>query len=116
MGSKRDREGYLMIDNRNSEGVPDAMVRAADLPVGAGRGLFEAPTVMCNHCQTTVVIEPKRTRERAYCRGCDSYICDACGVILARTLTCTPFNKFADQYLEAAAKQDGSERSLILLP
>ena len=116
MSSKRDREGYLMIDNRESPGMPDEMQVAAGLPVGSGRGLYESAVIVCNHCQTGVVIEPKRTRERAYCRGCDSYICDACGVVLARTLTCTPFSKFADQYLEAAARGDGSEKSLILIP
>jgi hypothetical protein len=116
MGSKRDREGYFVIDNRQSPGMADEAQVAAGLPAGSGRGLFESATATCNHCQATVVLNPKRDRERGYCRKCDSYICDACEVLRARTFECKPFAKFADEYLEAAARQDGSETSLILLP
>ena len=63
MSSKRSQEGYLMIDHSASPGVPDA----EGMPVRSGQGMFEAPTVTCNHCQTVVVVNPMRNRERAWC-------------------------------------------------
>ena len=80
MKSKRQTEGYFMSDHRAAPAVEDAVVLAAGLPAGAGRGLFEAPTYTCSHCQVVVIVNPKRNRERAYCRGCDHMICDSCGV------------------------------------
>jgi hypothetical protein len=97
--SLRSHEGYLMLDHTNNQGIPDELVVASGLPLGAGKGLFEAPTFTCHHCQTIVIINPNRTRERAYCRGCDHLLCDACGAERARTGKCRPFNQVIDEYL-----------------
>lgn len=110
--SKRSHEGYFLLDHRASEGVPDALVTAAGLPIGAGRGLFEAPSYTCSHCQTVVILNPDRQRERAYCRGCDHYICDGCGVERASTLTCRTFKQKVDELLTAVEK--GKDISLLL--
>lgn len=92
----KDQEGYLMIDNRGAP-VPDEVVVAQGLPPGAGRGLYEAATYTCSHCQAIVVLNPERIRERAYCRGCNHRICDGCAAIKARTLTCKTFEQVIDE-------------------
>ena len=113
MSSLRRHEGYLLIDNRNSEGISETLERAAGLPQGAGRGLFEAPTYTCSHCQFVVVLNPNRTRERAYCPKCDKYICDNCGAIRAANGgECKTFNQIIDEAQEKAVK--GEPASIIL--
>ncbi len=62
-----------MVDHRASPGLPD------DPLMGEGQ-LFETKTNHCSHCGTVVIMNPLRTRERAYCRSCDKYICDNCGI------------------------------------
>lgn len=113
--SLKRHEGYLLIDNRVSEGVSDQMAVTNGLPVGAGRGLFEAATYTCNHCEAIVVIEPKRTRERGYCRGCDHMICDSCAFIRSQTHECVTMQRLIDQKLSEVEKQT-SQSSPILLP
>jgi hypothetical protein len=88
-----------MLDHSQVEGIPDEIIVQAGLPIGAGQGLFEAPTFTCHHCQTIVIINPNRTRERAYCRGCDHLLCDACGALRAQTGKCRPFNQVIDEFL-----------------
>ena len=114
MKSLRSNEGYFMLDHRHGDPVPDVNIREAGLPPGAGRGLFEAPTYTCHHCQAVVVINPNRQRERAYCRGCDHYICDACGVIRAQTLKCETFSQKVDQILAQATGQAEATSPIIL--
>jgi hypothetical protein len=97
MSSKRNQEGYLMIDHRFTPGVPPDIVRACGLPLGAGQGLFEAATSTCSHCQAIVVMNPERTRERAYCRKCDHYICDRCAGVMAQTRECKTFKQIIDE-------------------
>lgn len=108
LNSQRRHEGYLLIDNRVNEGIPDEVVRAAfgsDMPAFAGRGLFEAATYNCSHCQGLVVINPLRTRERAYCTGCDRRLCDGCGAIRAASGgECRNFERVIEQVQENAAK------------
>lgn len=110
MGSKfaslRRHEGYLLIDNRNSPGVPDAILREVSpgLPPGAGQGEFEAPTNTCSHCQVIVILNPLRTRDRPYCMACDHYICDRCAAVMAATGRCSPFKQLIDRVQEAALK------------
>ena len=70
-------EGYLFLDNR-ATAVPDEMMQQAGLPAGAGRGVFEAPTIRCEHCGTCFVKNPNRLKPRGHCRSCDRYICDPC--------------------------------------
>jgi hypothetical protein len=105
--SKRSKEGYVMLDHRAANPVADEIMVKDGLPVGAGKGLFEAPTYTCSHCQYVVVMNPQRTRERAYCRGCDSYICDACGVKRAQDFSCKTYKQVADEYLNAVEKGSG---------
>lgn len=114
MKSKLNNTGYLMIDNRNAS-VPDELTAKAGLPDYAGRGLFEAATYTCNHCHAVVLMNPARTRERGYCRGCDHYICDACATVRARTLECKTMNRVIDEVLTAAEKQTPEANSPILL-
>lgn len=111
MTSKRSHEGYLLIDNRNNEGVPDELLRAAGMPIGSGRGLFETKTITCSHCQVVVVLNPLRNRDRAYCRKCDHYICDKCGAAYGLSGgECFPYKKKVDEIQEQAAldEQRGS--------
>lgn len=112
--SKRSHEGYLMLDNRASP-VPDAVVHNAGLPAGAGRGFFEAPTYTCSHCQRVVVLNPLRNRERAYCTGCDHYICDGCGTVRAALGgRCRTFKQLVDEVQEAATLGQEITSSIIL--
>lgn len=96
MSNKR-KEGWLFVDNRVS-----------------GGGLHEAATHTCNHCQAIVVLNPERIRPRAYCRGCDSYICDACDAVKAQTLTCRTFAQVTDEYLTAVEKQTQPDIATLL--
>lgn len=91
-----------MIDNRNAS-VDDATMVAMGYAPGSGRGLYESATYTCSHCNFVVVIEPKRTRERGYCRKCAQRVCDACDAIKAKTFECLPMKKLADDVQEAAA-------------
>lgn len=99
MKSLRNHEGAFLLDHRHAAPVPDELVIAAGLPVGAGRGLFEAPTYTCKHCQRVVVVNPLRNRERAYCRGCDHLLCDGCGAERARTGQCKTIDQKIDEFL-----------------
>lgn len=112
MKSLRSTEGYFMLDSRNNEGIPDSFVRAMspELPMSAGRGMFEAPTITCSHCQVVVIINPLRKRERAYCPKCDHYLCDLCGAARALTGECRPFRQIVDEVQEAAALAAQGER------
>jgi hypothetical protein len=76
--SKRSHEGYLFVDHRASPGIPEEQARRMGLPPGAGRGVFEAPTLGCPHCGSHIVMNPNRVRERAHCFQCNMYICDWC--------------------------------------
>lgn len=74
MPSLKRHDGELMIDNR-AAGTPA-------IPGMPGFGNYaELPTMGCAHCGGVVVINPLRTRERAYCRKCDRYICDGCSLV-----------------------------------
>lgn len=124
MLSKKRHEGYLMIDNRNNEGVPQALIRAsnpaaADLPPSLGVGLFEAPTITCSHCQVIVVLNPLRNRERPFCMKCNHYICDGCGAIMAQTKACKPFREFIEEVQEQAVRAEQLQQAAggsIILP
>lgn len=96
-----------MMDHRDSPGIPDEIVARADLPPGSGRGIFEAPSYTCKHCCRVVIINPKRNRERAYCRGCEHLLCDDCGAERTRTGLCRTFDQVIDEMLNQAAKAAG---------
>jgi hypothetical protein len=101
--SKRSKEGYLMVDNRAAYmPVPEEMLRASNMPIEAGKGLFETATYTCSHCQYVVVMNPQRTREREYCRACDNYICDGCGEAKKHGKVCKTFAQIVDEAMNAA--------------
>jgi hypothetical protein len=102
MTSLRSHEGYFLLDHVDSPGLSDEVILQAGLPVGAGRGKFEAPTYTCSHCQYVVVMNPKRNRERAYCKGCDHLLCDPCGAERAKTGVCRTFKQVIDETIHAA--------------
>lgn len=114
MKSLRSHEGHMLIDNRQSQGIDDATMVAMGYPVGAGRGLYESATYTCSHCHAVVVIEPKRTRERGYCRGCSRQICDGCNKVKAKTFECNSMQKIIDDVLESAVRQPETSHSLVL--
>jgi hypothetical protein len=115
MSSLRRHEGYFLVDNRNSDGVPEQLLQPLGIPPAAGRGLFEAPIVMCSHCQKGVLLNPLRTRARPYCAKCDHYICDGCAAIMARTLECRPYKALVDKLQEEAARTEQREGKLIVV-
>lgn len=104
MFSKREMEGYVMIDHRDSPGfTPEEAARVgyAGLPVGKGM-LFQSPTITCSHCQAVVIINPDRSRNRGYCPKCDAYICDQCEAERVLTGVCRPFKQIIDEFVDAA--------------
>jgi Ni2+-binding GTPase involved in maturation of urease and hydrogenase len=104
----------MVIDNRQSQGVPDDVMVELGYPVGAGKGLYESATYTCSHCHSVVVIEPKRTRERGFCRGCSRQICDGCNAIKAKTFECHSMAQIIEETLEAAVRQSDSGSSILL--
>ncbi len=103
-----------MMDHRHAEPVPDEAIRQAGLPDGAGRGLFEAPSFTCSHCNRVVIMNPDRKRERAYCRGCDHLICDECGAKRAATGECKTFKQVVDEFLAREERKNAANTTLIL--
>jgi hypothetical protein len=74
-------KGYLFVDHRASPGIPEQQARQMGLEpslVGEGK-VMEADTLFCAHCNAPVILNPLRTRARAYCMACAGrYICDLC--------------------------------------
>ena len=112
MSSLKRQEGYLLIDNRFGPGVSEEFIRASGkhAPVVKEGQLYESATVTCSHCNAIVILNPDRTRERGYCRKCDSYICDNPGC----SMECRNFDKLLDTLQEQAFKQEVLESSIIL--
>lgn len=80
--NKQIHEGYLMVDHRASPGLsPEEALKLGYHPSQVSEGqFFESKTNHCSHCGTVVIMNPMRTRERAFCQSCNKYICDNCGV------------------------------------
>lgn len=110
MKSKRSHEGELLLDHRYSPGLTPE--EAKGLPFGAGQGLYEAPTKTCSHCQTVMIINPDRQRERGWCSKCDHYICDNCATILTQTLTCVTMRQKFDELNDRIEKNYGKTINL----
>lgn len=110
--SKRDLEGLVTMDHRDSPGLPDSIGVPNGMPVGSGKAFFETPTYTCSHCNAVVVMNPLRTRERGYCMSCDRYICDSCGVAKSQGVVCLPYTEFIEELLEQNEK--ALQRSIIL--
>ena len=101
MPSLRRHEGYLLIDNTNSPGVPDTLPRpnnGAPVITGKPGQKTEIPFYTCSHCQTPVVVNPGRTRDREHCRKCHRIICDNCA--LEQKLGKGPHNPMARKFEE----------------
>lgn len=106
MFSKRELEGYLLIDHRESPGITQAEAAQAGrgtIPVGRGMR-FESATINCSHCSRLVVLNPDRSRERGYCPKCDHYICDTCEATRVATGVCYPFKRRVAEFIDNAAK------------
>lgn len=116
MHSHRSHEGWVFIDNRNGPGITDAQAIAAGLPVGAGKGLYESATYTCSHCDAVVVMNPKRTRERGYCKGCDRHLCDACTALKALNFECKTMAQVMFETQVLADKQATPTPSILLAP
>jgi hypothetical protein len=104
--SKRDLEGYLLIDHTDSPGISAEVAAQAGndtLAVPAGMK-FQSATINCSHCQVLVVLNPKRDRSRGYCPKCDRYICDQCEAVRVQTGVCKTFNQMVDEIIEKAVK------------
>lgn len=90
----QDLEGELLIDHRNSPGVPVELLTAAGLPIEAGRGIYEGPIYTCGHCQrgVTVIVKAFGLREKRYvCSGCRKVLCEGCAREKTLTGVCVPF-------------------------
>ena len=82
--------GYLIVDHRNSPGIPGEP--------GMDEGqVFEANTQHCSHCNVPVVLNPYRKRDRFRCPKCDWFCCDTCAIAYKVNEVCKPFNWVADE-------------------
>lgn len=104
----KNKEGYFLVDHRDSPGMTEEQTHRAGMPVGAGHGVFEAATYTCPHCSTVVIINPLRTRKREWCWSCDKYICDKCAATMAAIGKCVSMDRLADEI------QNGKSPSLVL--
>jgi len=64
MFSKRELEGYVLIDHRNSPGVSHEQAQRGLVAVPGGT-MLESPTFLCSRCQKTIILNPDRSRSRA---------------------------------------------------
>ena len=105
MRTKRQRDGYLMLDNRGSPGLTAedmAKLGMAGHPGYKGGELYEWAVQCCGHCSKEVVLNPERKRERGWCACCDRYVCDTCKAVGE----CRPVEKMIDQLLTAAQRTE----------
>lgn len=107
-------EGEFTMDNRCNPGVPDEVIVAQGLPVGAGRGLFEEACYTCGHCQFQVVKNRERTRLRGYCKKCSHVICDGCDhKYVSSGHECKPWQQIIDEHLESVVQAEQSAKLII---
>lgn len=78
--------GYIEIDHRAGGLAP------AGLPKH-----FEADTYTCSHCQTVVILNPLRRRERYKCTSCSHHICDKCAANVVAGAACLTWNRFIEE-------------------
>lgn len=106
MKTKRNHEGYLCVDHRESPGLTEAQMKWAypEAPAGSGRALMEAPVLSCTHCTKALMVNPLRTRDRAWCRACDAYICDDCKLHMVVSGEHRPMAKICDEVQERFAR------------
>jgi len=100
--TKRRREGWLMIDNRNGPGVSAEFVQASgtNAPIVGAGICYESAIITCAHCGGTVILNPDRSRPRGYCQSCDHYVCD----LPSCNGDCKPFRKLLEVTQELAGQ------------
>lgn len=105
MFSLREKEGYLLVDHRDSPGISAEQAKAMGSHIVAPGGTkLEARTYCCCGCTATVVMNPDRLRTREYCRQCHSYMCDTCALLFKIDGTHRSAKKFFAEYIEHAAR------------
>ena len=109
MFSKREQEGYLLIDHTAAEGITPEMVAGVglDLPftiVPSGKKL-ESATITCHGCERLIVLNPDRSRSRGYCPKHDAYLCDQCEAQRVRTGVCKALRDEIYELMNAAARR-----------
>jgi len=83
-------EGYLFADHRASPGIPGSK------EFGEGT-VYEAATLSCSHCRTSIVMNPERARARGHCPKCDEYLCDWCAAAYHLNKICRPFIQVVEE-------------------
>jgi hypothetical protein len=86
MFSKRSIEGYLMRDHRAGDGIGDM------------QPMVEYAIYTCCGCQRGIIRNPKRERERSYCRAHDRYMCDDCALSFKVTGSHKSYRQVMDEY------------------
>lgn len=102
--SSLKQHGYLFVDHRASPGLSEDIARQAGYdPALVKEGkVYEADTLTCSHCKSTVVKNPFRTRARENCPKCNHhYICDGCYIEMQMPeYTHLPYDKKVDLVLD----------------
>ena len=99
MPSLRRHEGYYRID-QHGPGIdphPDLVAKFGEAPVVGPGQVYECATQTCSHCGQVLILNPLRTRQRAYCGKCDRYLCDRCGLTNWITGRCEPLTALLDR-------------------
>jgi hypothetical protein len=116
---KTSHDGELMIDHRNSPGLPPNVARQMGYPpelVGEGKQMY-APTLGCPHCGGHVVLNPQRKRPRAHCYKCNQYICDSCaGVMRSPDYVHRSFGEIRDMVHSGCWELHGTTGLPLLVP
>ena len=109
MFSKRELEGYLLIDHRAGDGITAEMVKdiALDIsfPIVPAGKIFESATILCHGCERQIILNPDRSRARAYCPTHDHYLCDECEDRRVRTGKCVAFKAFIYELFNQAERR-----------
>jgi hypothetical protein len=87
--SKASRDGYVMIDHRDSPGLEGKVENGFRYQHVPGGTMFEGKTFTCPRCHKVIVKNPDRGRNRGYCRKCDHDVCDSCALMLKLNHTCS---------------------------
>jgi hypothetical protein len=107
MTSKRSQEAYVLIDHRNSPGITHEYLAKTGIKnapvVGAGQ-TFESAVVVCHGCQGDIILNPGRTRERAWCRQHDAYLCDNCDARRTVSGICKPLTQMMEELFNKLSK------------
>lgn len=113
MKSLRSHEGYMLVDHRESPGVPDELMLPAGFPAGAGHGLFESATFTCPYCNAVVVMNPDRSRPRNYDPKTDHLICDGCEALCVSGVVLKTMQQLADEIMGEAAKKPSTSEAFV---